>query len=266
MKTILFYANGLIIALMLAGSPVCAASNSDDLEKGLQLMREEEKLAHDVYRALYEKWQIPVFNNIAKAESRHYDAVGYLLETYAVEDPALKKEGKFRNKELADLYDQLLEKGNTSIIAAFEVGAYIEELDIQDLLEQLSAGYDEQVNTVFENLERASEVHLRAFNSQLNLRGVEYSPQVMDDATFLAITQIGNRMFLRKRMNASPRFRGNGNCVMAQNSISAAPGFRMRRNCMVTGSEVDASRQPNFRQNMRMRNKGQGMRYNCIYN
>ncbi len=266
MKTIITYSSGLIIALMLAGSPVYAASNSDDSEKGLQLMREEEKLAHDVYQALYEKWQIPVFNNIAQAESRHYDAVGYLLETYGMEDPAYKKEGKFRNRELASLYDELLEKGSTSVIAALEVGALIEELDIQDLREQLNAGYNEQVNTVFGNLERASEVHLRAFTNQLAMRGVDYSPQIMDDATFLAITQSGNRMFLRNRMNVSPKFRGNGNCVMAQNGINTTPGFRMRGNRMVTGSEVNTNRQPNYRQNMRMRNKGQGMRYNCIYN
>ncbi len=30
----------------------------------LQFMREEEKLAHDVYAALYAKWQTPVFLNI----------------------------------------------------------------------------------------------------------------------------------------------------------------------------------------------------------
>ena len=152
MKTIISYATGLIIALMLAGVPVDAASNSDDLEKGLQLMREEEKLAHDVYIALYEKWQIPVFNNIASAESRHFDAVGYLLETKGLDDPVFAKEGKFSNRELAKLYEELVEKGSISITTALEVGAYVEELDIQDLQEQLAAGHDDLTNRVLGNL------------------------------------------------------------------------------------------------------------------
>ena len=40
-------------------------------EDGLSYMREEEKLARDVYLALYEKWGIRTFLNIAKAEQQH---------------------------------------------------------------------------------------------------------------------------------------------------------------------------------------------------
>ena len=273
MKTIISYATGLIIALMLAGGPVYAASNSDDLEKGLQLMREEEKLAHDVYLALYEKWQVPVFKNIASAESRHYDAVGYLLETYGVEDPAYKKEGKFRNKDLANLYAELVEKGSTSLESAFEVGALIEELDIQDLQTQLGAGNDDLVTTVFGNLERASEMHLRAFTNQLALRGVEYTPQVLDEESFLAITDSapglrgrGNRMMSGNGMKTAQGFRGKGNCLLAGNGVNAAPVFQGRGNCMLSSNEINLKKATKGRQNFRMRNRGQQMRVNCIYN
>jgi len=291
MKTIIFYVTGLIIALMLAGSPVYAASNSDDLEKGLQLMREEEKLAHDVYLALYEKWQVPVFNNIANAESRHYAAVGYLLETYGVEDPAYEKEGKFKNKDMANLYAELVEKGSSSLESAFEVGALIEELDIQDLQEQLGAGNDDLVTTVFGNLERASEMHLRAFTNQLAMRGIDYTPQILDEASFLAIIDTtpglrgrGNRMLAGNGVNTRG-FRGNGNCLLAGNGVNTAPGFRGRGNCMLAGNGMNTAprlrgngncrmlntgtnvqRGPNGRQNFGMRNRGQQMRVNCIYN
>lgn len=282
----------VLIALVLAGGPVYSATNSDDMEKGLQLMREEEKLAHDVYLALYEKWQIPVFNNIANAESRHFDAVGYLLETYNVDDPAYKKAGKFRNKNLSDLYTELVEKGSTSLESAFEVGALIEELDIQDLQEQLGAGNDELVTTVFGNLERASEMHLRAFTNQLAIRGVEYSPQVLGEASFLAITDTtpglrgrGNRMSARTGMNAASGLRGNGNCQMvnvkmntraglrgrgncmlAGNGMNNAPGIRGNGNCRMLSTGTNVQRGPNGRQNFGMRNRGQQMRVNCIYN
>ena len=51
-------------------------------------MREEEKLAHDVYVTLYEAWDLRVFNNIAGAEQKHTDATAYWLDYYGIEDPA----------------------------------------------------------------------------------------------------------------------------------------------------------------------------------
>ena len=38
---------------------------------GLNYLREEEKLAHDVYRKLYVKWGLRIFGNIAQSEQRH---------------------------------------------------------------------------------------------------------------------------------------------------------------------------------------------------
>ena len=41
---------------------------SEDEKAGILLMREEEKLARDMYAALYERWNVPIFNNIARSE------------------------------------------------------------------------------------------------------------------------------------------------------------------------------------------------------
>jgi hypothetical protein len=49
---------------------------------GLKLMREEEKLARDVYMELYDKWNLPIFNNIANSEQTHTDAVKTLLPDF----------------------------------------------------------------------------------------------------------------------------------------------------------------------------------------
>ena len=38
---------------------------------GLLRMREEEKLVHDVYVALNDKWHLQVFTNISSAEQTH---------------------------------------------------------------------------------------------------------------------------------------------------------------------------------------------------
>lgn len=234
MKTIIFYSVLVFIALMMVGSPASTASNSDDFKKGLQLMREEEKLAHDVYLALYEKWQIPVFNNIARSESRHFEAVGYLLETFEIKDPAYAKAGKFRNKELGKLYKELVEKGSESLSAALEVGAFIEEVDIRDLQVQLGMEPNIQVETVLGNLERASHVHLRAFTNLLAARGMEYAPQVLDEETYLGITDSFRATKTR------------GTCLFSSDNLNRQA--------------------PNCRRNIRTRMNGRGAGMNCIYN
>ena len=69
--------------------------------EALLFMREEEKLARDVYLAMYEVWGTPIFSNIAGSEQAHMDAVAYLLEAYGLEDPvAGNPNGIFENDEL----------------------------------------------------------------------------------------------------------------------------------------------------------------------
>lgn len=53
---------------------------SEEEKEGLIEMREEEKLARDVYLTLYNKWKLQIFKNIAESEQTHMDAVKYLLE------------------------------------------------------------------------------------------------------------------------------------------------------------------------------------------
>lgn len=48
---------------------VAPAAVSPAEAEGLQFMREEEKLAHDVYVTLYQKWGVRVFDNISRASS-----------------------------------------------------------------------------------------------------------------------------------------------------------------------------------------------------
>ena len=57
-------------------------SFTDDELEILLHMREEEKLARDVYTFLFDKWGTPVFSNISKAEDTHLNAVIYLLQNY----------------------------------------------------------------------------------------------------------------------------------------------------------------------------------------
>jgi len=141
----------------------------------LQFMREEEKLARDVYLALDEQYgeegtnETNTFANIAKSEQEHTDAVKALLDKYGVEDPAADtEEGEFENEELQELYDTLLEIGEQSLADGLQVGVTIENKDITDIAEaiDLSRRYPDIVQ-VYSNLLAGSENHLAAFLAAL---------------------------------------------------------------------------------------------------
>lgn len=133
----------------------------------LQYLIEEEKLAHDVYSALYEVWGSKVFGNILESETTHQNRVAELLVAFDVEDPRVAEPGVFTDPELQDLYDQLVAKGLTSQRDAIEVGILIEEKDIADIQVQLDSVTDPEIVQVLESLLKGSENHLAAFTRQL---------------------------------------------------------------------------------------------------
>ena len=166
------------------------ASGLTDAEvESLLYMREEEKLAHDVYVTLYSIWGTPVFQNIANSEQSHTDAVKNLLDIYGLEDPAVSTPiGVFVNADLQTLYDDLIAWGSQSVADALKVGAAIEEIDILDLQESLEKVTAADVQQVYNNLLAGSENHLRAFTQTLSRQsGETYVPQYMDQAAYDAI-------------------------------------------------------------------------------
>jgi hypothetical protein len=161
---------------------------SADEVNSLNLMREEEKLARDVYTFLYSKWNLQIFVNIGESEQRHMDAVLQLLTKYNLPDPiGDNKAGEFSNTKLQELYNQLTAQGSTSLADALKVGATIEDLDIFDLETALTEINSQDIRTVYENLNRGSRNHLRAFYSNLVSRGEMYVPQYISQTAFDSI-------------------------------------------------------------------------------
>ena len=128
---------------------------------------EEEKLAHDVYAAMFDLWGARVFGNILQSEESHQSQVLTVMSAHGIADVRSTKLGVFKNAELQSLYTQLIAKGSKTTVDAYEVGVAIEELDIADLTEMLSTAKDADVIAMMEILRRGSENHLRAFNNQL---------------------------------------------------------------------------------------------------
>ena len=170
-----------------------SAQPVDDGEAaGLVTMREEEKVARDVYTALYARWQSPVFKNIAASEQKHMDAVLALLRRYGITDPVgSHPAGAFSDPAMQQLYESLVAQGSASLTEAYTVGALIEDLDIADLQRHLKETDNTDITRVYQNLERGSRNHMRSFVSSLSSSGVSYTPQYISQEEFDAIVASG---------------------------------------------------------------------------
>lgn len=161
---------------------------TEDQIATLQFMREEEKLARDVYLTLYGIYGETVFSNIMAAEQTHFDAVGALLEKYGIEDPAANDvHGQFVNPDLQALYYELTTAGAKDLLSALNVGGLIEETDMRDLANAIDESDRRDIDRVYTNLRDGSKNHLRAFVDNVESLGVTYEPQYLTDAELQAI-------------------------------------------------------------------------------
>jgi len=169
--------------------PPATSTLSAEEIAGLKFMREEEKLAHDVYIALYALYgNDDIFYRISLSETTHTEAILALLVKYGIPDPAAgNPAGVFTDPALQTLYDTLVSMGYASQIAALSVGALIEETDIRDIEAQKAVTDEADILTVYSSLLCGSQNHLRSFNSKLLNLGVTYVPQVITQAQWDAI-------------------------------------------------------------------------------
>jgi len=164
----------------LKNSPLQEMSEAD--KENISHMREEEKIARDVYITLYQKWGVKSFDNISKSEEKHMDAVKILIDKYGLEDSMKSGEvGVFNNPEFQKLYDDLIEKGFKSKADAIQVGMTIEDLDIYDLEKFMKETSNEDILRVFDNLNKGSMNHMRAFDKQLKKEGSTYKAQFITE-------------------------------------------------------------------------------------
>jgi hypothetical protein len=180
--------NSTALGLTLVALPIETISVAE--QASLALMREEEKLAHDVYAQMDTRWgaSTQVFGNIANSEATHTEAVRQLLLRYSLVDPAgTLAAGLFQNTTLQDLYTQLVASGATSLIDALKVGAAIEEIDMLDINTGLLSVDNEDIRLVYDSLLKGSRNHLRSFVNTLLNQGVTYVPQYMDALAYAAI-------------------------------------------------------------------------------
>ena len=112
--------------------------DANELEH-LVFMREEEKLARDLYITLGTRFpHLKIFGKIDDAEQRHTCAVCDMLEKYGAADPSTNDNVGVYNGEtyghyFTAKYEELVGRGSVSALDALYVGAYIEEFDMIDI-------------------------------------------------------------------------------------------------------------------------------------
>jgi len=153
----------------------------------LQFLREEEKLARDVYTHAYNLYGVNIFNNIASSEQRHTDSVLELMNRYEVEDTATATLGDFTDPELSQLYTTLIARVETSEAEAYAVGATIEDLDIYDLDLKATHTQNTELQNLYANLKCGSENHMRSFTKKLTALNQTYTPVYIDATQYTEI-------------------------------------------------------------------------------
>ncbi len=163
-------------------------SLSEEEESGILQIREEEKLARDVYTLLDKKWGLSAFGQIMPSEQKHMDAVAQLINRYDLVDPAQSDVGRFENAQISALFESLMTKGEQSEMDALQVGMTIEDVDIYDIDEILTRNDNEDIQFVFTNLRRGSVNHLKRFYTDLRAQGGAYTPQYISQELFDQLT------------------------------------------------------------------------------
>ncbi len=192
MKNLAFFILAGIVALTISCSD--ETTNEDQLvalteqeKEDLLFLREEEKLARDVYLFSFDIYEDGIFKNIASSEQQHMEAVLTLLNKYGLSDPTSSEIGVFKDQVLQVLYDQLTTASKESLLNALTVGATIEDLDINDISIFESQTTKADLLNVYDMLKCGSGNHLRSYTDRLNLLGLDYSPEYISLEEYKAI-------------------------------------------------------------------------------
>lgn len=211
------------------------SSLSDEERESVIYMREEEKLARDVYKTMYAKYDLRPFRNIKQAEQTHMDLMKDLLVKYGIDDPVSSDEtGSFTNADLKELYTKLVDQGSLSLVDALKAGALIEETDIADLDKMLKVTQNKDIKDTYDYLRYGSENHLRAFVRNLRSNGVEYTPVVLPKDDYDKIISAENSGNNNSRSNINRPGKCDGTGKGRGNGRGLGDGFgngRYYRDC-----------------------------------
>lgn len=184
--------NDNIINEQLKKETVVESTLTNQEIEDLLFLREEEKLARDIYLFSFEKYNLQIFKNISNSEAQHMSSVLNLLNKYNIDDPVSSEIGVFNNVELQNIYNILIEQSSISLLGALKVGNKIEDLDIKDLSLNETRTDKLDLLLVYASLKCGSRNHLRNFNNQVLQNDGFYIPEFISQDDFDDIITTSN--------------------------------------------------------------------------
>lgn len=191
-----------------------AELTSDEIEF-LYAVREDEKLARDIYNSFYSLYASKPMSNIAKAEENHIAAVERLFYFYSINYPAVGEAGVFADATRQSYYNELISKG-TTLLDAYKAAAYLEEKDIADYEAVLPSITNPNIKLVIEHLIKGSINHFKATLRQIDALGGEYQAAVLSQERYTEIvnSNFANGKRYAKKGTDGDTNRGNGKGVV----------------------------------------------------
>lgn len=185
MKTLITLTLAVLLSLPVLAQNTESLSESE--KSSLTYMAQEEKVAEDFYLEMYNTHGLSFFRSISKSESKHKELILQVMSKFGVPGPLsgeYSTAGKFKDKELQDLYTDLLRKGSYSVLDGLIQSARFEEKDIQDLGRFMESSSNEYVVSTFSKLKKVSENHLKVIVNNVKSRGADYVPATLTTEEF----------------------------------------------------------------------------------
>ena len=145
-------------------------------------LREEGKLARDIFVSMYRNWGSETFSNSAFSKQIHMDAMKEMLDAYKLPDPIQSHAGVFINPDLKARYDQLLTSGLRSYIDSLYVGATIEENNSLTIRGAIKESTHTDLTKSYRALLDESKKNLDVYIKLLASKGVGYTPRFVSPA------------------------------------------------------------------------------------
>lgn len=152
----------------------------------LNFLYEEERLAYDIYTELSDKWELSIFENIAKSENMHFQHLLVIYEKYGLRVPK-SANGFYNYPELNLMYDRFFEGGMMTLESSLRLAGNFEEYDIADIERFLKHTQNVDLILVYNSLLEGSKNHLRAIHRNLKKHGFDYESVFLEEEKFQQI-------------------------------------------------------------------------------
>ncbi len=133
---------------------------------------ENEKLLRDYFNVMYNKYNLSLFQNVAKSEQSHLNFLAVKFLRYDLKNPTEEKPaGEYVNPELQQTYDIMIAKGETNIYAALLAGSSKVKEDVEDIplmIDQFEGNAD--IVLIFSNILIESQKNREVLEQELKVQ------------------------------------------------------------------------------------------------